>query len=93
MTQKELIAAIAGNTKFTQVEAKELLTHLTLTITKTLSEGSEVAISDLGKFVPVLRKGKTGIIPGTTKKYTSQDSTAVKFKVAKAFKDSVAAGK
>ncbi|HEX5671029.1 MAG TPA: HU family DNA-binding protein, partial [Sulfuricurvum sp.] len=40
-----------------------------------------------------LQKGKSGTVPGTTKKYTTSDKMVPKFKPGKSLKDSVAAAK
>ena len=93
MTKKELIKSVAEATENTQTRTEATLNAALETITTALAKGDSVDLFGFGKFVPALQKGKSGTVPGTSKTYTTQDKMIVKFKAAKAFKDSVAAGK
>ena len=50
-------------------------------------------VKEVGEFETVLQKGKEGTVPGTTKKYKTQDKFVPKFKAGKGLKDAVAAAK
>ena len=92
MTQKDLITAYAASTNQTQVASKEQITKLLEVITTGLINTGSVELSGFGKFKTQLQKGKSGTSPSGTK-YTTQDKIVPKFSAAKAFKDTVAAGK
>ena len=72
-----------------QVEAKVAIAAVTSAITKVLSEGDKVSL-DIGTFVATLQKGKSGVIPGTKKKYTSKDKMVPKFRASKSLKETTA---
>ena len=93
MNKQAIIDAIASDNEITKKDATSILNNLTATITKAVATGATVELAGFGKFLPALQKGKTGTVPGSTKKYTTSDKMVPKFKAAKAFKDSVAAGK
>lgn len=81
MTKKELINVLAQKQGVSQIKAGEFLDAVKSTIMDELSVGGEVNLgSDFGTFKPTKR---SGIIPGTQTKYSSN---SVKFSTSAAFK-------
>ncbi len=91
MSKKTFIEAVklAGGYK-TTVEAEKAVAAFTKAVTTTVTANQSVSIVGFGSFKPTLQKGKSGLIPGTTKTYTSQEKLVCKFKAGKALADSVA---
>ena len=94
MNKQALVDALAS--EHTDIKKKDLtaiISNMTAIITGAVASGETVEIFGFGKFLPALQKGKSGKVPGTDKTYTTADKMVPKFKAAKAFKTSVAAGK
>ena len=90
MNIKQFTELVKINGDFnSQVEAKVAITAVTASIAKVLSEGDKVSL-DIGTFVATLQKGKSGVIPGTKKKYTSKDKMVPKFRASKSLKETTA---
>ena len=87
----ELVQA-SGNYK-TKVEAEAAIKAFTEAVTTALVNKDEVSLVGFGSFEATLQKGKSGMVPGTTNTYTTQDKMVPKFKAGKGLKDRVAAGK
>lgn len=77
----------------TKVEAENAVKSFTGAVKKALAKRESVSIVGFGIFSTVLQKGKTGTIPGTDRKYTTEDKYVPKFKAGKGLKDCVSAGK
>lgn len=71
-------------------EAEKALDSVIAAIHKVLQENDTVELIGFGKFENVLQKGKEGKVPGTEKKYKTDDKLVPKFKPGKALKDEVA---
>lgn len=94
MNRKDMIKSLVASGHFeTQKAAEACVNEVTNTIKAELSKGNEVEFFGFGKFLTAIQKGKSGVIPGSTKTYTTQDKVVPRFKAAKALKDAVAAGK
>ena len=81
-----------GNYK-TKVEAENAIKAFTEAVTDALVAKDEISLVGFGSFSAALQKGKSGTVPGTSKKYTTKDKMVPKFKAGKGLKDRVAAGK
>lgn len=73
--------------------ASRILEFLISKIKSEVLSGNEVNISGLGKFSKTLQKGRSGIVPGTDKSYTTSDKMVPKFRASSTFKALVAGGK
>jgi len=92
MNKKDLINALVDAEHFeTKVAAERCLNEIIGLVTKTVSNGEAVEVFGFGKFYPALQKGKSGVVPGTSKKYKTEDKYVPRFKASKQFKDSTAA--
>ena len=72
---------------------KKQFLHLRLQLKKLLAKKESIELVGFGKFETVLQKGKEGTVPGTTKKYKTQNKYVPKFKAGKGLKDAVSAAK
>jgi len=90
MTKKELITQVATATGKTQVDVSLTLEGLISTTGKELAAGNDVVVSGFGSFKSVIRAGRTGTVPGTTKTYSTDDKRVCKFSPAKHLSDTVA---
>ena len=89
MTKTELIAAIAGKSDLPKSTVANALGALTDAIVESVKKGEKVSWSGLGTFdlsEHVARKGRN---PLTGEAITIAASKSVKFKAAKALKDSI----
>lgn len=94
MTKKELVKSVAEDTGLTQKEIGTVLNSLVENVIVAVSEGDEITIPRLGKFVKTMCKGRKGVInfgerAGET--YETEDRYVPKFKPAKEFKETVLA--
>jgi len=93
MNKAQFIDLVQKNGRYiTKVEAEAAIKAFTSAVTEALVAKEDVSLVGFGGFHAALQKGKSGIIPGTDKKYTTQDKMVPKFKAGKSLKDSVAAG-
>ncbi len=89
MNKKELVAKIAEDTNVTKKEA-ELSLEATLKIIKEeIKAGNKVSLLGFGNFEPKTNAARQGINPATKERIQIKESKSVKFKVGKAFKDSL----
>ncbi len=89
MNKKELVAKIAEDTNVTKKEA-ELSLEATLKIIKEeIKNGNKVSLLGFGNFEPKTNAARPGINPATKERIQIKESKSVKFKVGKAFKDSL----
>jgi DNA-binding protein HU-beta len=86
----EKVHEVLGGTK---VQAEEVVSTIFDTIVDSVASGTDVAIAGFGSFVPQDRAARTARNPRTGEPIQVAATTVPKFKVAKAFKDSVKAGK
>ncbi len=89
MNKKELINTIAETHEISKKEAEAYLNTILDTIQAEVKAGNKVSILGFGNFEPKLNKARTGINPQTKEKIEIKASNSVKFKVGKAFKDSL----
>lgn len=95
MNKNDLVKIVADSGNYRQgsrldrAEAERALNAVVNAIERCLKENESVELIGFGKFENVMQKGKTGLIPGTDKKYETQDKLVPKFKPGKALKDSI----
>lgn len=71
-------------------EAERIIGALAEVIKSEVAVGNKVDLYGFIEFTPAVQKGRSGTIPGTTKKYSTEDKKIVKIKPLKAFRDQVA---
>jgi len=86
----QLVKQLGGYS--TNDEATLAIDTIQKAISKTLVKGDEISLQSFGKFSTKLIKGKSGVVPGTTKTYTTQDKMAPKFTASSVLKEAVANG-
>jgi len=86
----EKVHEVLGGTK---VQAEEVVSTIFDTIVDSVASGTDVAVAGFGAFVPQARAARTARNPRTGEAIQVAATTVPKFKVAKAFKDAVKAGK
>jgi DNA-binding protein HU-beta len=89
MTKTELIAAIAEKADLPKSSVAKALGALSDSIVASLNKGEKVSWSGLGIFDVSERAARTGRNPQTGAAIKIAASKSVKFKAAKAFKDSL----
>jgi len=93
MNKSELVAALSEKAGVSKKDAEAVLDAFVGTVTEAVANGGSVDLIGFGSFQRAMQKGKEGVVPGTDKKYTTEDKFVPKFKVGKKFKDAVEAGK
>lgn len=91
MNKASLVEVIQGVTNGTKSGAEEIMEALLDAIVKALKKGEEVSIAGLGGFSTKTRKARTARNPKTGAPVQVPATRVVKFRVAKALKDIVAA--
>lgn len=71
-------------------DAEKAVVAFTTAVEKVLTKKQSVILVGFGTFEPVIQKGKTGTVPGSTKTYKTTDKYVPKFKPGKTLKESVA---
>jgi DNA-binding protein HU-beta len=89
MTKTELIASIARKAELPKSTVASALDALSDSIVESLSKGEKVSWSGLGTFDVSERAARKGRNPQTGAAIQIAASKGVKFKAAKAFKDSL----
>lgn len=90
MTKFQLIEKIAKDAGVTKSAAKQILTTFLDTISNELvKEAGKVTLSGFGTFSTTQRQARKGINPQTGETIEIKASNTVKFKPAKALKESV----
>ena len=89
MTKAELIAQVAAETGMTKVTSQQVLDTLVTAVTKTLKKEGRFALAGVGVFTVAKRAKRKGRNPRTGEPVTIKAHKAVKFKAAKALKDTV----
>ncbi|HQS67838.1 MAG TPA: HU family DNA-binding protein [Sulfuricurvum sp.] len=94
MNKAQFVELVQKNGGYkTKIEAETAIKAFTEAVTEALVSKEEVSLVGFGSFAASLQKGKSGTVPGTTKKYTTSDKMVPKFKPGKSLKDSVAGAK
>lgn len=89
MNKADLAAHLAEVSGITKSDASKAVDSLLSGIVSALEKGEEVKLAGFGAFAVSKRPAKTGRNPRTGETMEIAASTAVKFKPAKALKDSV----
>jgi Bacterial nucleoid DNA-binding protein len=89
MTKAELINHLAQECKLTQAASKDAIEVLVKKILKTLKKEGRFALHGIGVFEVVKRKKRMGRNPKTNEPVVIKAHKAVKFKMAKALKETV----
>jgi DNA-binding protein HU-beta len=92
MTQTQIIAEMAEKSGISKKQTKDFLAALVLLAHREAKKG-EFALAGLGKLVKVKRKARIGRNPATGEAIKIPAKTVLKFRVAKAAKDSVLGAK
>ena len=93
MNKSEFISAVAKDCGTTKESVRKVVESFFSTITTSIAKGEKVDFIGFGSFSRKLQKGREGLVPGTKKKYKTNDKNVPSFKAGKKFKDSVEAGK
>ena len=89
MTKAELIAQVAAENGLTKAMSHQVLDTLVTAVTQTLKKEGRFALAGLGVFEVTKRAKRKGRNPRTGEPVIIKAHKAVKFKVAKALKDTV----
>ena len=89
MTYSQTLDALAKETGLTKKDVKAVLEANTELALKEVKKSGEFTIKGIGKLVKVHRKARMGRNPATGEAIKIKAKTVVKFRVAKAAKDSV----
>jgi len=90
MTKTELIRIVAEKMELTVKQTTAFFDLLSLTAIQETKKNGEFTIPGLGKLVKAQRAARLGRNPQTGESIKIKAKTAVKFRVAKAAKDSIA---
>jgi DNA-binding protein HU-beta len=93
MTKSELQSTLAESTQTTKATAGLFLESLQTIALKEIKKNGEFVLPGFGKLVKQKRKARTGFNPKTRQKIRIPAKTVVKFRIAKAVKDTVLAVK
>ena len=89
MTKSELVAKIAEEAHINQAQANKALQSFIATVSEQVKDPGTISISGLGTFVITRRQARSGINPRTKEPIKIPASNSVRFKCAKALKDSL----
>jgi DNA-binding protein HU-beta len=92
MTQTQIISEMAAKSGLSKKQVKEFMTDLTDLAYREAKKG-EFALPGLGKLVKQKRKARLGRNPATGAEIKIPAKTVLKFRVAKAAKDSILGAK
>lgn len=90
MKKAEFIDAVAAKSGLSKKDANEAVSAVLETITEALKDGKTVSFIGFGSFSTVERAAREARVPLTGKVVTIPARKAVKFKVGKSLKDTVA---
>jgi len=93
MTQSQLIRQLAGRCKVSNKKAHQFLEELAQTALQETKRKGIFVIPGIGRLVKANRKARMGRNPATGQTIKIAAKTVVKFRVAKAAKDSIASSK
>jgi DNA-binding protein HU-beta len=89
MTKSQVVAHLADKTGIQKKSAAAVLEEMVSLATKECKSGGQFVVPGLGKAVKANRKARMGRNPQTGETIKIPAKTVVKFRLAKAFKDSV----
>ncbi|MHB1645517.1 MAG: HU family DNA-binding protein [bacterium] len=89
MTKKELVDAMAKESKLSKIDSEKALNSFVNAVTGALKKGDEVKMIGFGNFSVMSRAARTGRNPQTGKAIQIKASKAPKFKAGTALKDAV----
>lgn len=89
MTKSQLLEVMASETGMTKKEVNNFLDKMFVLACKEVKKNGEFVIPGIGKLVKIKRAAREGRNPATGESIHIPAKTVVKFKVAKAAKDSV----
>ena len=89
MNKTELVASVAEATSLSKKDAKNAVSAVIASITKSLTEGEKVQIAGFGTFEVRERSERIGRDPRTSEEIIIPASKTPAFKAGKALKDSV----
>ncbi len=87
MTKAELISSVARRSNVTKKVAESVLKSFTETIHESVKRNGQIRISDLGTFLVVEKKARTGVNPQTKAKIQIPATKPTRFRPAKALRD------
>lgn len=85
----ELIARMTANTNMTAAQADVAYNALINAVTNEISNGNKVIIRGLGTFSVKTMAARVRTRPGTSERYTSEATKAVKFSVSERLRSAV----
>ena len=83
----DLVKDVGGSES--KKDAEKAVSAFTAAVEQALKKKQNVILVGFGTFEPVIQKGKTGTVPGSTKTYKTTDKYVPKFKPGKTLKESV----
>jgi DNA-binding protein HU-beta len=89
MTKAELVAKIAEEAQINQAQAGKALQSFISTVSEQVKETGSITIAGLGTFAVSKRAARSGINPRTKEPIKIPASNTVRFKCAKALKDTL----
>jgi DNA-binding protein HU-beta len=89
MTQTQIVHALSGKCEVSNKVGKALMTHLAATAVAEVKKNGLFVVPGLGRLVRVERKARMGRNPATGEAIKIAAKKVVKFRVAKAAKDSI----
>ena len=90
MNTADLVDRVAGDSKLTKAQAKEIVDGLFGAVRDSLAKGEEVNLPGFGKFKVQDKPARTGRNPSTGAAIQIAASKKISFAAAKALKDAVA---
>ncbi len=90
MNKAELVDAVAGAAELPRTKAAEAVEAALAAIEAALQQGSEVRLSGFGTFMPTRRKAAKGRNPRTGEVIDLPETSSVRFRPARIFKQVVA---
>jgi len=93
MKKAEFIQEVSGKAGLSKKDTEAALDAFLETITEALTERKTVSFIGFGTFSTADRAARTAKVPGTDRVVDVPATTAVKFKVGKKLKESVASAK
>jgi|SRR3989344_8559007 len=89
MTKSQLLGTLAESTGLTKKDVVSLMEKLVELAYKEVKKNGEFVVPGLGKMVKIKRAARVGRNPATGEQINIPAKTVVKFRVAKAAKESV----
>jgi DNA-binding protein HU-beta len=93
MSKVEFIQAVSEKAGLSKKDTQKAVDAALEVITNALTKGESVSFIGFGTFSTATRAARKARVPGTTKVVNVPATKAVKFKVGKKLKESVAKGK